>query len=125
MKSRKAIYGPDRIFGGSSSDPADEEAEVEETAGGEVERKDGEIEPVFFHFLPKLFYDNLVGSWSACAILDLSPGQGELAKVAAERRLPYLGIALTDEHATSLKEDRISVFMFRFVMLCVFSFVSS
>ena len=57
-------------------------------------QKDTDVEPVFYHFLPKVVYDNALNSWSAAGVLDLTAGQGELAEASLERRLPYVGIRL-------------------------------
>lgn len=39
------------------------------------------------------------------AVLDLSPGQGELAKACCERRIKYCGVAMTSKHQEGLREN--------------------
>ena len=52
----------------------------EDDGNGADGRKDTDVEPTFYLFLPKVVY----------------PGQGELAKASLERRLPYVGICLSE-----------------------------
>ena len=77
----------------------------DDDGNGAEGRKDTDIEPTFYHFLPKVVYDNALSSWSIAGVLDLSPGQGELAKSSLERRLPYVGICLSETHSVMLKQD--------------------
>lgn len=95
----------DKVFGTSGADDDDDDGDAQD--GGEAVRKDTDCEPVFFHCLLKALYDTLLGSWSVAGILDLSPGQGELAKSAIEKRLSYVGICLSEAHAVKLKQARV------------------
>ena len=98
----------EKIFGGNTANKDDDD---EDAAGGEEDgngadgRKETDVEPTFYHFLPKVVYDNALSSWSIAGVLDLSPGQGELAKASLERRLPYVGICLSETHSVMLKQD--------------------
>lgn len=78
----------------------------EDDGGDDEARKDSDVEPVFYHFLPKVVYDNMVGSWSVAAVLDCTPGQGEFAKACMERRIAYVGVCLSESHAVRLKQDQ-------------------
>ena len=97
----------DKVFGSPSGADDDDDDGAED--GDEAVRKDTDCEPVFYHCLPKALYDTLLGSWSVTAVLDLSPGQGELAKSAIEKRLSYVGICLSEAHAVKLKQARVFV----------------
>ena len=100
----------DHIYGSSSSGGQNDDDEDDEPgdAAEEPTRKDTAGEPCFYHFLPKTVCDTLLTSWSISAVLDLSPGQGELAKSALEQRLPYCGICMTERHTVALKQERLS-----------------
>lgn len=93
------------IFGPSKDDDGGED----DASPDDENRKDSDVEPVFYHFLPKIVYDNMIGSWSITAVLDCTPGQGEFAKACIEKRIPYLGVCLTEAHAVKLKQDLGSV----------------
>ena len=63
------------------------------------------LEHCFSHcILPGTFYTNLYTSYSACAVLDLTAGCGEAAKAAVLCRLPYVGLTVSELHATRLEE---------------------
>ena len=38
-------------------------------------------------------------------MLDLTPGQGELCRAAMSKRIPYVGVAMTQLHADKLREQ--------------------
>ena len=98
----------DHIYGSSSGADTNDDEDDEPGDAEEQTRKDADVEPCFFHFLPKTVFDTLLTSWSISAVLDLSPGQGELAKSALEQRLPYCGICMTERHSVALKQERLS-----------------
>ncbi|CAE7766349.1 unnamed protein product [Symbiodinium sp. CCMP2592] len=95
-ENKKVVYGG-KIFGTVESNQEEEER-----------KKSTEQEPVFFHFLPQSLYDNNLSSYSVVAVLDLTAGQGELCKAALEKRVPYVGLCLTEQHAVQLKAELIS-----------------
>ena len=57
----------------ADEDDVEEGTAAAQEAEGELQRKDHDVEPVFFHNLPKVLFENLLGSWSISAVLDLSP----------------------------------------------------
>jgi len=96
-----------KIFGTSGGgEPDDDNNEEPEAAEQEeLARKDTDVEPCFYHFLPKNLFDTILSSWSISAVLDLTPGQGELAKSAIEKRLPYYGVCLSERHSVALNQE--------------------
>lgn len=87
------MYGA-KMIGGSSSDPDD---------GKEDERPDGGFEPAFFHHLPETLYSDTLQAYELRGCLDLTPGCGDLAKACLLRRVPYVGLGMTDQHCSLLK----------------------
>ena len=52
---------------------------------------------------PKELYSELLRSYSATGIIDLSPGQGELVKASLLSRTKCLALAGADKHAAALE----------------------
>ena len=52
--------------------------------------------------MPKAWFAELLHTFYAKLVVDLTPGDGKFAWEALSRRIGYLGIAFTDEHATEL-----------------------
>ena len=95
-ENKKVIYGAAKIFGSDAASSGDAEKE---------ERKNSDVEPLFYNFLPQSLYQNHLSSYSVAAVLDLSAGQGELAKAALEKRIPYVGLCFSEAHALQLKGE--------------------
>ncbi len=67
---------------------------------------DDTLEPVFSNsFLGANFYTNMFDAYGAVGVLDLTAGAGEAAKAAIVKRLPYVGVCLTEQHAVKLEEE--------------------
>ena len=92
------------IFKGKIFGPVKEEDDGGEPIENDT-RKDSDVEAVFDHHLLKMMTDTLVGSWSASGVIDCTAGQGEFAKTCVEKRIPYLGICLSEAHCVQLKQD--------------------
>ena len=100
-KSKLELYGKYRVAVGGKT-------EGEDGPGRGVKRKDRTtIEPVFWHGRPSLLYDEILHSYRLDAIIDLSCGDGQLALTCARNRTPYFGFALTEKHATLLRDHLI------------------
>ena len=67
-----------------------------------VVREDTNIEPVFLHALDIKVYEELLHSFVVQAMVDGTPGPGHCALACVRRRVPYLGLCLSDDHATFL-----------------------
>ena len=64
----------------------------------------GELEPVFYHQLPPDYYLEVIHSFNVVGVLGLSVGAGQVAKACLTRRIPYLGLCLTETHALELEK---------------------
>lgn len=56
-------------------------------------------------------------------MLDLTPGQGELAKACCEKRIKYTGIAMTTKHQEGLRSNLVKWLKgqtFDCINVCVF-----
>jgi hypothetical protein len=89
FESKKLLYG-DRLVS----------TEQDKDAGSTW--RDETMEPVFYHHLPCSFYENLVTTMSATAIIDLAAGPGSAAKSALVQKRPYWGLCLSEHHVTML-----------------------
>jgi len=73
------------------------------TCTGDVANEEG-VEVLFANcLLDEHFYVNLYQTFNAIAVLDLTLGTGEAAKAALSSRVPYFGVAISEEHATRLE----------------------
>ena len=54
--------------------------------------------------LPAKFHQYLLHSFSAAAVIDLTPGQGHMLEACLDSRTPVLGFGLTETHCTMLEE---------------------
>ncbi|CAL1162137.1 unnamed protein product [Cladocopium goreaui] len=54
--------------------------------------------------LPAKFHQDLLHSFSAAAVIDLTPGQGHMLEACLDSRTPVLGFGLTETHCTMLEE---------------------
>ena len=76
---------------------------VDPDDGKEEERSDESFEPAFFHHLPESLYSDALGAYEIRGCLDLTPGCGDLARACLLRRIPYLGLGMSDLHCSLLK----------------------
>ena len=54
--------------------------------------------------LPAKFHQDLLHSFSAAAVIDLTPGQGHMLEACLDSRTPVVGFGLTETHCTMLEE---------------------
>jgi hypothetical protein len=92
LNAKKLVYGDRLVSVGGKAKDKDTRSR----------RQDDALEPVFYHHLPCSFYQNLVTTMSATAILDLAAGPGEAAKSALVMKRPYWGLCLSEQHVTML-----------------------
>ncbi len=98
FKEKKQIYGePNRIMPGGRTPGVDSET------AKKMVRKDTDIEPVFFFTLPCKFYEDLLRCLAARTVTALTLGDGAIALAAMQLNKPFIGVALTEEHATGVK----------------------
>ena len=67
-------------------------------------RVDGPETVFSAHCLPVDFYTDLYHGFEVKGVIDLSVGQGTAAKAALQLRLPYFGLALTDQHCLHIEK---------------------
>ena len=96
VAEKKNLFKEHRIaVGGANPAAADEEKH-------QRKRADTEREPVFFHAPPILLCEELLHDYNIAAVLDATAGSGRMAMTCIRRRIPYLGICLSAEHAAML-----------------------
>ena len=71
-----------------------------------IVREDTNFEPVFLHAMDIKVYEELLHSFVAQAMVDGAPGPGQRALACVRRRVPYLGLCLSSDHA-ALRMKRI------------------
>ena len=91
VRLRKDMYG-DKMMGPEYDDGAKEEPRAEDS-----------FEPAFYHHLPETLYTDVLGAYEVRGVLDLTPGAGDLAKACLLRRMPYMGLGMTEQHCQLLK----------------------
>ena len=73
---------------------------MEDPTGGEMQiapRTQDSLEPVFYHSLPAVFYQELIDGFQLKAVLDLSPGPGDAALAAYTLKVNYVGACFSAE----------------------------
>ena len=67
-----------------------------------VVREESNIEPVSIHARDMKVYEEFLHSFAIQAMVDGTPGPGHCALACVRRRVPYMGLCLTDDHAALL-----------------------
>ena len=67
--------------------------------------EDSNTEPVFMHNPPHKFHEELIHSLCIHAMVDAAPGSGSAAVACISKRVPYLGVCLSDNHKKLLMQD--------------------
>ena len=75
-----------------------------------LRRVDTTMTPVSYHSMPLAFYEELMHTFFAKLVVDLSPLDAKFAWAALHSRIGYVGIAFNDEHA-HMMEQRLLVLM--------------
>ena len=128
LDTKKGLYGDNRkpVGGRSDGDAGGESDEDEEMVdaqddvrpkfetpivgagrGSGHNRVGQVVEPVFWHQFPTNFYKDLMASYWAKSVIDLTPGGGLAAQAAMEMQIGYTGMVFTEEHR-SLLVDRLT-----------------
>ena len=66
-------------------------------------RNNDSWEPLFYHSYPTTFYLELLQVFPIDAVIDLTPGEGNLAFAAHQRNIKDVGLTVTQEHADRLQ----------------------
>ena len=120
--TKKKIYGPNIVKVGGTDGYTDDAKEAsglaapgespgeEGTAGDEEAdkrrakpRNDDTVEPVFFHAMPVMFFEELIHDFSLGAVINIGVGDGALALACMRSRIPYTGFCLTEEHKVGVE----------------------
>ena len=97
---KKEVLGKDNLPLPGGSCPVEHEAETRGAGGSMV--------PVFYHDSPAVVAEELVHYLQAKAVIDLTPGCGNWALQCLRKRIPYLGVALSDRHKDLLGKKLVS-----------------
>ena len=65
-------------------------------------RNAGTIEPIAWHCVPKLCWQEILFDFKIGAVIDLTPADGLLAQAALHARIPYTSLGFTRRHADEL-----------------------
>ncbi|CAE6960417.1 unnamed protein product [Symbiodinium sp. CCMP2592] len=98
-QQKKTLYGKKHLIavGGKTET-------TEETEKSDMDRLGNKPEPVCFHSMPGAFYSELMHSFWAKMVIDLTPGDGRFTFEALKARVGYMGITFTPEHSQFLEE---------------------
>jgi len=80
---------------------------------GNKRKTQDDVEPVFWHGRPAKFLDEIKHSYRMNACIDITPGDGTLAILCANARIPYFGFALNEKHAKAVRQRCIQVMLER------------
>ena len=67
-------------------------------------RTDASVEPVFFHSVSSHVWGEILYGFQVGAVIDLTAGDGAVAMASLRAGCPYVGVPLTDTHATELRK---------------------
>ena len=67
-------------------------------------RTDASVEPVFFHSVSSHLWGEILYDFQLGAVIDLTAGYGAVAMASLRAGCPYVGVTLTDTHATELRK---------------------
>ena len=83
---KKKIFGPEQLIevGGRLEADAPEPKRKKP-------RTDATMEPVFFHSMQVLFYQELLDAFNLIGVTELCPGEGTCAIACMKKMLPYVG----------------------------------
>ena len=94
--------GKRRIFVGGAKVPAGGSVDPNFVDDDEGQRRSSTVEPVVHHSGPTELQEELCDVFKLIGAIDLTPGDGRRVLTAIRRRIPYVGITLSDGHTTGL-----------------------
>ena len=94
-KTKLAYYGEARIDVGGASPAASKDDPVPKPA---------ELVPQCYHSMSADLYDEIIHSYCLTAIIDLTCNDGILAEVCVRKRMPYMGVCLSDTHKEAIEK---------------------
>ena len=97
---KKLVLAGSMIAVGGRAAGGDDDDDDEPT----VRRTDATVEPVFFHTVSPHLWTEVLYDLEVGAVIDLTAGDGAVAMAALRAGCPYVGVTLTDAHATELRK---------------------
>ena len=98
---KKDMYGKNGIIPiGGRGPGGDDESDTE--AAPPVPRTAGTCEPVTWHSMPQLFWQEILFDFQVGAVIDLTPADGALAMAAVHLRIPCTGLTWSKRHSDEL-----------------------
>ena len=100
-QEKKQVYGAKNLIpvGGRAVND-----DIEEPMERRQPRTPETIEPVFFHSHPMALFEDICNAFELKAIIDLTPGDGNLAMWASRKNLVYTGLCMTEFHRKKLMQ---------------------
>ena len=104
---KKDIYGKHGLIPVGGKAPGEDDTGSEADEPGRATpppqaRNAGTSEPVAWHSMPQLFWQEVLFDFKVGAVIDLTPADGLLAQAAWHTRIPYTGLVFTPKHADEL-----------------------
>ncbi len=102
LADKKICYGDAivRVGGAAPEEDLDLEVQDEQDPGDCAD--DASLVPFCWWSYPKLFWANMLDALSVSAAIDFTPGDGQCALAAIERKALYLGFTFNEHHALAL-----------------------
>ena len=95
---KKQTYGDNNFIPVGGPGPQSHELEVNMEP-----RAKNPVDPMFYHSLPESFYLEILMAFPIAAVIDLTPGEGCLARAAYQLGVRYTGVTLNEAHAAGLR----------------------
>ena len=99
VKDKREIYGKENRVAPGGRTPG-----VDAQQAKALLRKPEDLEPVFYFSFPWQFYEDVCSCLGARTITALTLGDGSTALAAMFLGKPFVGVALTEEHATGVRK---------------------
>ena len=99
-QQKQALYSPKNFVAGGKLSDDQEELECKKQ---NAERKPDSKEPAFYHSYPETLYEDLLKAFNIKGVIDLTPGEGVLARAAFKRSIPFVGLPFTESHRDLLQ----------------------
>ena len=94
-QQKQAVYSPKNFIASGKLGDDQEELECKKQ---NAERKPDSKEPAFYHSYPETLYEDLLKAFNIKSVIDLTPGEGALARAAFKRSIPFVGLPFTESH---------------------------
>ena len=94
-QQKQALYSPKNFVAGGKLSDDQEELECKKQ---NAERKPDSKEPAFYRSYPETLYEDLLKAFNIKGVIDLTPGEGVLARAAFKRSIPFVGLPFTESH---------------------------